>query len=289
MDLTDVSVIKKILSRHGFSFLKALGQNFLVNSEICPEMAKLCGADKNSGVIEIGPGLGVLTAELAKSAAKVVAIELDRRLIPVLEETLADLKNVEIINADVLKTDLFKLIEDNFAGMKVSVCANLPYYITSPVIMYLLESRLPVDNITVMVQKEAAERLCADVGARAAGAITATVSYYAQAEKLFDVGRECFIPSPKTDSAVIRLYVRKTPVVQVKDEAFFFSMVKAAFSQRRKTALNAVSSGLGISKEKVEKALLESGLSVLARAETFTMEKLARLSDNLLELRYENG
>ncbi|MBR3596124.1 MAG: 16S rRNA (adenine(1518)-N(6)/adenine(1519)-N(6))-dimethyltransferase RsmA [Clostridia bacterium] len=285
MELTDINVIKRILGRHGFSFSKSLGQNFLIDPTVCPRMAEMGGAKEGTGVIEIGPGLGVLTVELAKRADKVVTVELDTRLIPVLAETLDGYRNVEVINADVLKTDLHKLIEDNFQGKSVNVCANLPYYITSPILMYLLESRLPVENITVMVQKEAADRLCAQVGSRESGAITVAVNYYAETEVLFGVERECFTPSPNVDSSVIRLRVRKEPLVKVNDEEFFFKMVKAAFSQRRKTAANGISSGLGISKDKVGEALTLSGLSPTVRAEALTMEELAVLSDNLLKVR----
>lgn len=285
MELTDINVIKRILGRHGFSFSKALGQNFLIDPDVCPRMAEMSGAKEGTCAIEIGPGLGVLTVELAKRADKVVTVELDTRLIPVLAETLSDYRNVEVINADVLKTDLHKLIAENFEGKSVNVCANLPYYITSPILMYLLESKLPVDSITVMVQKEAADRLCAKVGSRDSGAITVAVNYYAETQVLFDVGRECFTPSPNVDSCVIKLNVRKAPPVKVEDEEFFFKMVKAAFSQRRKTASNGISSGLGIAKDKVAEALVLSELSPTVRAEALTMEELARLSDNLLKVR----
>lgn len=285
MELTDINVIKRILGRHGFSFSKALGQNFLIDPTVCPRMAEMGGAKEGTGAVEIGPGLGVLTVELAKRADKVVTVELDTRLIPVLAETLSDHRNVEVINADVLKTDLHKLIAENFQGKSVNVCANLPYYITSPILMYLLESHLPVENITVMVQKEAADRLCAKVGSRDSGAITVAVNYYAETEVLFDVGRECFTPSPNVDSCVIRLKVRKEPPVKVLDEEFFFKMVKAAFSQRRKTASNGISSGMGISKDKVAEALTMSGLAPTVRAEALTMEELAALSDNLMKVK----
>ena len=285
MKLTDINVIKRILGRHGFSFSKSLGQNFLIDETVCPRMAEMGGAQEGTCAIEIGPGMGVLTVELAKRADKVITVELDSRLIPVLAETLSDYRNVEVINADVLKTDLHKLIAENFDGRPVNVCANLPYYITSPILMYLLESKLPVESITVMVQKEAADRLCARVGSRDSGAITVAVNYYAEAEVLFDVGRECFTPSPNVDSCVIRLKVRKEPPVRVQDEEFFFKMVKAAFSQRRKTASNGISSGMGISKDKVGEALSLSGLSPTVRAEALTMEELALLSDNLLKVK----
>lgn len=285
MELTDINYIKRLLGKHGFTFSKSLGQNFLVDPSVCPKMAECCGVGENDGVIEIGPGIGVLTVELAKRAKKTVSVELDTRLIPVLAETLTDCKNAAVINGDVLKTDLHKLIRDEFDGMKVYICANLPYYITSPVIMYLLESRLPVESITVMVQKEAAERLCAPVGSRNAGAITVAVNYYAEAQRLFGVGRKSFMPSPNVDSEVIKLTVRQKPPITVEDEEFFFSVVKAAFSQRRKTAANGLSSMLGLPKSTVNRALEETGLPPTARAEAMTMEELAALSDKLRELR----
>ncbi len=285
MELTDINVIKRILGKHGFSFSKALGQNFLVDPTVCPRMADMGGVKEGTCAIEIGPGLGVLTVELAKRADKVITVELDTRLIPVLAETLTDYRNVEVINADVLKTDLHRLIAENFQGKSVNVCANLPYYITSPILMYLLESKLPVESITVMVQKEAADRLCARVGSRDSGAITVAVNYYAESEVLFDVKRDCFTPSPNVDSCVIKLNVRKAPPVKVDNEEFFFKMVKAAFSQRRKTASNGISSGMGIPKDKVAQALSMSELSPAVRAEALTMEELARLSDNLLKVR----
>ena len=283
-NLSDISVIKKILSEHGFTFSKSLGQNFLINPTVCPRMAEACGADCDTGVLEIGAGIGVLTAELAKRAKKVVSLELDTRLIPVLAETLGEFSNVEVLNADVLKIDLNKLIDDCFQGMHVAVCANLPYYITSPVIMALLESRIPVDAVTVMVQKEAAARLCAPVGSRDAGAVTVAVNYYAQAEKLFDVSAGSFMPAPKVDSSVIRLNIRKEPPVEVSDEKFFFRVIKAAFGQRRKTASNSLSAGLGIPKDKVSTAIAAAGFEPSVRAESLTMQELARLSECLLNM-----
>lgn len=283
-NLSDISVIKKILSEHGFTFSKSLGQNFLINPTVCPRMADACGADCGTGVLEIGAGIGVLTAELAKRAKKVVSLELDTRLIPVLAETLGEFSNVEVLNADVLKLDLNKLIDDCFQGMHVAVCANLPYYITSPVIMALLESRIPVDAVTVMVQKEAAARLCAPVGSRDAGAVTVAVNYYAQAEKLFDVSAGSFMPAPKVDSSVIRLNIRKEPPVEVSDEKFFFRVIKAAFGQRRKTASNSLSAGLGIPKDKVSTAIAAAGFEPSVRAESLTMQELARLGECLLNM-----
>lgn len=285
LELTDIGTIKALLARHGFHFSKALGQNFIVNPSVCPRMADESGIDSESGVIEIGAGIGVLTAELAKRAKKVVCIELDSKLLPILDETLADFDNIEIINADVLKTDLATLIEEKFGGMPVYVCANLPYYITSPVIMTLLESRLPLKAVTVMVQREAAQRLCAPVGSRLSGAVTVAVDYYAEARKLFDVSAGSFMPAPKVDSSVIRLDIREKPGIEVSDEKLFFSMVHAAFSQRRKTASNSISSGTGIPKAVVAEAIERCGFPPSVRAESMTAEQLAALCEALNELK----
>ena len=285
LELTDIGTIKALLARHGFHFSKALGQNFIVNPSVCPRMADESGIDSESGVIEIGAGIGVLTAELAKRAKKVVCIELDSKLLPILDETLADFDNIEIINADVLKTDLAALIEEKFGGMPVYVSANLPYYITSPVIMTLLESRLPLKAVTVMVQREAAQRLCAPVGSRLSGAVTVAVDYYAEARKLFDVSAGSFMPAPKVDSSVIRLDIREKPGIEVSDEKLFFSMVHAAFSQRRKTASNSISSGTGIPKAVVAEAIERCGFPPSVRAESMTAEQLAALCEALNELK----
>ena len=283
-NLSDASVVKDLLSRHGFKFSKALGQNFLINPTVCPRMAEVCGADEDTGVIEVGPGFGVLTAELAKKAKKVVSIELDERLLPVLDETLAEFDNVKIINADVLKVDLKKIIEEEFGGMKVAVCANLPYYITSPVIMHLLESRLPIENLTVMVQKEAAQRLCAPVGSREAGAVTVAVDYYSDAKKAFDVSAGSFMPAPKVDSSVIKLDIRKQPPVDLKDEKLFFRMVKAVFAQRRKTAANSISAGMSLPKDTVYSAIAAAGYPETVRAESFAMDELAALANAIYDV-----
>ena len=280
-NLSDISVVRSVLSKHGFNFSKALGQNFLINPSVCPRMAENCGADENTGVIEIGAGIGVLTAELAKRAKKVVSIELDTRLLPVLEETLGEFDNVEIVNADVMKTDLHALIKEKFQGMDVVVCANLPYYITSPIITMLLEEKLPIKAITVMIQKEAADRLSTPVGSRDSGAITVCTNYYAEVKHLFNVSRGSFMPPPNVDSTVIKLEIRPQPAVKVSDEKKFFRMVKAAFAQRRKTAVNSIASGMGLSKNQVAEALQNSGLDVNVRAEKLTMEELAELSENL--------
>lgn len=280
-NLSDISVIRRVMEKHGFSFSKALGQNFLINPSVCPRMAEMCGADENTGVIEVGAGVGVLTAELAKRAKKVVCVELDTRLLPVLDETLAEFDNVEIVNDDIMKIDLHALIKEKFEGMRVVVCANLPYYITSPVITLLLESKLPIEAVTVMIQKEAAQRLCTPVGSRDSGAITVCTNYYAVPETLFNVSRGSFMPAPNVDSTVIRLNLRPEPAVYVSDEKKFFKMVKAAFAQRRKTAVNSISSGMSLSKQQVIEALKNAGLDENVRAEKLSMEELASLCENL--------
>lgn len=281
--LSDISTIRAVLEKNGFHFSKALGQNFLINPSVCPRMAALSGAADCAGAVEVGPGIGVLTWELSQVARKVVSIELDKRLLPVLDETLADCDNVKIVNADVLKLDLRRMIEEEFPGGEVAVCANLPYYITSPVIMRLLEERLPVTSITVMVQKEAAERLCAHPGERACGAVSAAVWYYAEPEILFQVSRGSFMPAPNVDSAVIRLRIRRTPPVEVADEPFFFRVVRAAFAQRRKTAVNSIANTLGRSKQAVAAAFDAAGVPQNARAEALTLEDFAALAAGLLQ------
>ncbi|WP_455012857.1 16S rRNA (adenine(1518)-N(6)/adenine(1519)-N(6))-dimethyltransferase RsmA [Hominenteromicrobium sp.] len=281
--LSDISTIRAVLEKNGFHFSKALGQNFLINPSVCPRMAALSGAADCAGAVEVGPGIGVLTWELSKVAKKVVSIELDKRLLPVLDETLADCDNVKILNADVMKLDLRRMIEEEFPGGEVAVCANLPYYITSPVIMRLLEERLPVTSITVMVQKEAAERLCAHPGERACGAVSAAVWYYAEPEILFQVSRGSFMPAPNVDSAVIRLRIRRTPPVEVADEPFFFRVVRAAFAQRRKTAVNSIANTLGRSKQAVAAAFDAVGVPQNARAEALTLEDFAALTAGLLQ------
>lgn len=285
-DLSDERTVRAVLSRHGFSFSKALGQNFLIDPTVCPEMARAATREGADCVLEIGPGIGVLTASLCEQAKKVIAVELDRRLFPVLRETLADYDNVELVEGDAMQLDLHALLRERFGeGARIAVCANLPYYITSPLLMRLLECRLPIEKLVVMVQKEAAERLCAEVGSREAGAVTVAVRYYAEAHTLFTVGREAFLPAPKVDSAVIELCVRKSPAVELRDEAYFFKMVRAAFAQRRKTAVNGIAAGLNLPKAAVAEAIADTGLPADVRAEKIPMEKLADLANRLLDVR----
>lgn len=282
-NLSNIKTIKEILSSHGFTFSKALGQNFLINPSVCPKMAMESGAGDNIGVIEVGPGIGVLTNELAKIAKKVVAIEIDDRLIPVLAQTLSDFDNVKVIHGDVLKLDLHKIIEEEFSGMQVVVCANLPYYITSPVIMKLLEDKLRINAITVMVQKEAAQRICAKVGTRQSGAVTVSVNYYSEPKMLFGVSAGSFMPAPNVDSAVIRLDIFKEPKVEVLDEKTFFKVVRAAFSQRRKTLANSLSSGLSQPKEVINQLMQACSLAANLRPEQLSMQDFASLANAYYE------
>lgn len=275
-NLSNPVLIRGVLERHGFRFSKSLGQNFLIDPTVCPRMAALSGAKQAAGVLEIGPGVGVLTAELAGLSKKVVALELDARLLPVLEETVGRYRNVKVIQGDVLRADLAGILAREFDG-PAAVCANLPYYITSPVLMRLLESRLPLSRITVMVQREAAARLCAAPGTRAAGAVTYAVQYYARPEVLFDVPPESFMPRPRVTSTVIRLDIRPEPPVSGCDEKLLFRLIRAAFNQRRKTLLNALSAG-PLTRPAAAQALRRAGIDPRARGETLTLADFARLA-----------
>jgi 16S rRNA (adenine1518-N6/adenine1519-N6)-dimethyltransferase len=282
-ELSNPTVVKSLLARHNASLSKSLGQNFLINPSVCPRMAEMGGAARDVCALEIGPGLGVLTVELARRAKKVVAVELDTRLLPILSETLSDFDNVRVINGDVMKTDLSAIIRDDFGGGDTIICANLPYYITSPVIMYLLESRLPVRSVTVMVQKEVAHRLCAEPGGKDAGAVSCAVSYFSQPRLLFNVPSGSFLPQPKVDSSVIRLDIRDEPAVKTADEKLLFRVVRAAFGQRRKTLVNALSSGLSITKATAARALDTAGISPTIRGERLTLQNFAAVADMLRE------
>lgn len=283
MKISNKKDLKGVLESQGFSFKKSLGQNFLIDDTVCPRMAAAVSGE-NVGVLEIGPGAGVLTAQLSATCKKVVSVELDTRLKPILEQTLTDCDNVKIIWNDILKINLKQLITEEFSDCDtVNICANLPYYITSPVIMKLLESRLPISTIAVMVQKEAADRLCAEVGSRAAGAVTVAVNYYAEAQTLFGVPRTSFLPMPNVDSAVIKLTLRDMPPVEVKDEKLFFQIVKACFAQRRKILINTVCNTLGLDKTVFRAVLNKSGIPETVRGEALTMQQLASIANALCE------
>ena len=280
-NLTDLATVRALCEKYDFALSKGFGQNFIINPGVCPKIVEASGIGPGMGALEIGPGIGVLTKELAKAADKVVAVEVDRRLPPLLEETLGEFTNVKIVLEDVLKLDLHKLLKEEFGDMPVAVAANLPYYITSPILMKLLEDRLPIQSITVMVQKEAARRICARPGSREAGAISYGVSYYARPQILFDVQPGSFYPAPKVTSSVIRLILHKTPPVETADEAGLFRLIRAAFGQRRKTAANSVSAGLGIPKAQVSAALEKAGLAPTVRPEQLTLEDFCRLQEIL--------
>lgn len=277
-NLTNIGVVKEILEKHGFNFSKGLGQNFLINPDVCPKIAEMGNANSEYGIIEIGTGFGTLTAELAKRAKKVVAVEIDSRLIPILDETLEEFDNIKIINKDVMKCDLHSLIKEQFEGMKVAVCANLPYYITSPIIMMLLENNLPIDSITVMVQKEAAQRLCAKVGTRESGAITVGVNYHGSVKKLFDVSRGSFMPAPNVDSAVIRIDINNDKKLPAEIEKLFFEIVKCGFSQRRKTLVNSLTKQMNLDKEIVLSSLNDNNIKHTVRIEELSMDLLKNLA-----------
>lgn len=281
-NLSNSKEVKRIVNENGFTFSKSLGQNFIIDSSVCPRMAMACS--DSEGIIEIGPGIGTLTYELAKKFKRVVSIELDKRLIPILQKNLSEFENVEIIQNDILKTDLAKIIQEKFASVeKISVCANLPYYITSEVIMYLLESEFEIDSIVVMVQKEAAQRICAPLGTRKSGAISVAVRYFGEPEILFDVNKTCFLPPPSVDSSVIKIKINNSKQSKIKNKRTFFKVVKAAFSQRRKNLLNSLSTGLRIPKKVVLAALKASEINGNLRAEDLKFEDFVKLS-NVFEI-----
>jgi 16S rRNA (adenine1518-N6/adenine1519-N6)-dimethyltransferase len=278
---------KAILEKYGFSFKKSLGQNFLIDTNILNRIVDHAGLTKESGAIEIGPGIGALTEQLAKNCQKVVAFEIDQRLIPILKDTLSPYPHVKVIHEDVLKADVLSVMEHEFKEMDdVMVVANLPYYVTTPIIMKLLEDQLPIRGIVCMLQKEVADRISAKPGTKEYGSLSIAVQYYTMAEIVMIVPKTVFVPQPNVDSAVIRLTRRLTPIVEVKDEAFFFQVTRASFAQRRKTLLNNLQSGLRNGKEKKELILsiLEKvQIEPSRRGETLSIEEFARLSDALYD------
>lgn len=281
MDLTSPAVIKSIREKFGFSFKKGLGQNFLTSQEVIDKITD--AADVSDGVLEIGPGFGVLTKSLAENAPKVVSVEIDSRLNEILEYTLSDFDNVKIINSDVLKTDLHRLIREEFCGKRISVAANLPYYITTPIITRLLEEKLDIKNIVVMVQKEVACRMQAKPSTKDYGAITLLCRYYTKPSIVTDVPAGLFVPPPKVDSAVLKLEILPEPSVKVLDEKTFFKTVKAAFSQRRKTLLNCLSASFPIPKEVLSQILISADIEPSRRGETLDINEFGALSDKIFD------
>lgn len=286
MELTDLATIRTLCEKYDFALSKGFGQNFIVNPGVPPKIVDAAGIDRRYGVLEIGPGIGVLTREIASRAGKVVAVEVDKRLPPVLQETLAGLDNVQVVLQDVLKTDLRALMAREFEGMPVVVCANLPYNITTPVITALLQSQC-FQAVTVMIQREVAKRICAQPGTAEYGAFTLLCQYYAHCEVLFDVPPSCFLPAPKVTSSVIRMTVREAPPVPVGDPALFFRVVRGAFAQRRKTLINSLSSSLTdfVGKEEVTQALRACNLTETIRGERLTFADFAQLTEKLQEIR----
>ena len=278
MNLCDYNTIRDLLARHGFHFSKSMGQNFLIDPEVPRRIAEASGADAGCGVLEIGPGIGPLTAELAQRAGKVVAVELDRALLPVLAETMAPYPNVEVVPGDVLKLDLTAIAAEKFQGLTPIVCANLPYNVTSPILEKLVESPC-FTAFTVMIQREVARRLCAPQGSSEGGSFSLFLQYHMEPELLFDVPPEKFLPAPKVTSAVIRCVRRERPAVNVADEGFFFKVMRGGFLLRRKTLANSLSAALpGIPKESIQQAIADMGLPAAVRGEQLTLEDFAALS-----------
>ena len=284
MDLCNLSVIKEVMSEAGITFRKEFGQNFLTNRMIPEDISDACADTADSLILEIGPGIGCLTKELAMRYKRVVAVEIDKGLIPVLAKTLEEFDNVTVINADIMETDIAALVAEYSDGMPVSVCANLPYYITTPILMRLLESGVKFSSITVMVQNEVAQRLCATPKSSDYGAITAVLGFYGVARRLFKVSAGCFVPAPKVDSAVVRIDIYPTPKYQPKNEKFFRDVIKAAFEMRRKTLQNAINSKFPhIEKSRIAEALVSLGFPDTVRGERLSTEDFVKLSDLLIE------
>lgn len=280
MEFISPSVIKCIAEKYDFQFKKGLGQNFLTSQEVLEEIADAAEID-GRGVLEIGPGFGVLTNELAKRAEKVVACEIDARLVPILADTLSEYDNIKIINRDILKTDIRALIDEEFGGDRISVAANLPYYITTPIITGVIEAKLPIENFVVMVQKEVADRIGAKPGTKDYGALSVLCRFYTEPEIISIVPAGLFVPRPKVDSAVLRMRFRDKPAVEVKNERMFFRVVRAAFSQRRKTLLNCLAASFQSGKDELRELLLSVGIEPARRGETLTLSEFAAIADKL--------
>ena len=283
MNLCNPTELKALLNRHGFSFSKTLGQNFLIDKNVLDKIVSTSAPDENSCVLEIGPGAGTLTRRLAETGARCTAVEIDKALLPILGETLAGFDNFNLINSDILKVDLKKLINDEFDNKPFHVIANLPYYITTPIIMQILESRLPVVSMTLMVQKEVADRMCATCGSKEYGALSVAVQYYTIPTVICRAEPHCFIPQPKVASSVVHLKVSATPTIAVSDEKKFFAIVKSSFGQRRKTLLNALSKSpyFSANKDSVRRALTQMGVDENIRGEKLSISQFAELSELL--------
>lgn len=275
----------EVIKKYEFCFQKKLGQNFLIDGHVLDKIIAGAGVTKDDMVLEIGPGIGTMTQYLAEAAGKVVAVEIDRNLLPILQETLADYDNVKVIHADVLSLDLEKLVQEENGGRPIKVVANLPYYITTPIIMALFEQHVPLANVTVMVQKEVAARMKSGPGSKDYGALSLAVQYYAEPYIVANVPCNCFMPRPNVDSAVIRLTRYEEPPVQVKDEKMLFKIIRASFNQRRKTLQNGLnnSSELNFTKDQIAAAIAEAGFSPSVRGEALTLEQFAKLTDILLK------
>ena len=281
MELTNINEIKELLSRHGFRFSKSMGQNFLTAAWVPRDIADSAELDEGTGVLEVGPGIGCLTKQLSLRAGKVLSVELDNALRPILAETLSECENVEVIFGDVLKQDIPSLVKEHFAGMRCAVCANLPYNVTSPLLTAFIEAEC-FEKITVMIQREVARRICAAPGTADYGAFGIFVQWHMETELLFDVPPSCFIPQPKVTSSVIRLRRRAAHPAETTDEQFLFKVIRAAFNQRRKTLINAISSQIpGVTKEQAERAVTESGFDARIRGETLNIGKFATIADKL--------
>ena len=280
MDLCDRREIQALLERHGFHFSKAMGQNFLIESWVPRDIADSCGADEGTGVLEIGPGIGPLTQQLARRAGKVVSVELDARLYPVLRETMRGADNFTLIEGDAMKLDFAQVVQEHFAGLRPILCANLPYNITTPVLTKCVESRC-FDSLTVLIQKEVAQRICAEAGTAEYGAFTVLMQYYTAPQMLFTVPASCFLPAPKVTSAVIHCPVRKTPPVEVVSESALWRTVKAGFALRRKTLVNSLQTGYQLPKERLAEIVTDCSLSPTVRGECLTLEDFARLTNAL--------
>lgn len=281
------SATKEIINKYSFAFQKKFGQNFLIDSNVLESIIRGAEITKDDFVLEIGPGIGTMTQYLCEAARQVVAVEIDKMLIPILEDTLSEYDNVEVINQDVLKVDIKSLAEEKNNGKSIKVVANLPYYITTPIIMGLFESGVPIDSITIMVQKEVADRMQTGPGSKDYGALSLAVQYYATAKVILNVSATCFMPRPNVDSAVIKLTRHKEPTVNVADEKVMFKIIRASFNQRRKTLVNGLKNSpeLSFSKEQIVKAIEKIGKPETIRGEALTLEEFAELANAFIELK----